>query len=178
MDNFLDVITVRKKKGLYNLLYFLASLFMIVIALIAVFFMNSIITPQGISIPAIIIFVVLAGVAFLLFWSRSFIRIDYDISFTNGLVEIARVANNVKRKELIKFYMKNVDAAAPTTSPNFNRYSSMKDIKKINASLNKDEKKFFLVVKVKDATNLIIIEHNEELITLMKQYNPLNVKVD
>lgn len=178
MDNFLDVITVRKKKGLYSLLYFFASLLMIVIAIFSVIFMNRILTPDGISIPSAIIFLVSAGVAFLLFWSRGFIRIDYDISFTNGLVEVARVANNVKRKELVKFYMKNVDAAGPITSPNYNRYSSMKDIKKINATLNKDEEKFFLVVKVKDATNLIIIERDEELIKLMKKYNPLNVKVD
>ena len=178
MDNFLDVIIVRKNKGLYSLLYFLASLFMIVLGIVAATFLFQIMTEAGINWMAAIIFVVLGGLAFLLYWSRAFIKIDYDISFTNGFVEIARVANNIRRKELCRFYMKEVDAGGYTTSPNYARYASMKDIKQYKAVLNRDAKVFFLFVAVKDQKALVTFEvTNEELIKLMRQYNPRNIKL-
>ena len=184
MDNFLDIIIVRKKKGLFSLLYFFASVFMIIFALVGVIGLYNIL-PQsqegsGFSINwgSAIIFLVCGGIAFLLYWQRGSLKIDYDISFTNGLVELARVANNIKRKELGRFYMKEVEIAELTTSSNYNRYTSMKNIKKIDVTLNKDVKKFFLVVRIKEAAHLVIMEYNKELVALMKQYNHRNVKVD
>lgn len=177
MDNFLDVIIVRKKKGLYSLLYFFASLSMIVFALIASMSLFQVVTEAGINYMFAIIFVVTGGFAFLLYWSRGLIKIDYDISFTNGLVEIARVANNIRRKEICKFYMRDVEVGAYTTSPNYNRYTSMKDMKKLKAWLNKDEKKFFVVVRINEEATLLTMEANEEIIKLMHHYNPRNVKI-
>lgn len=178
MDNFLDVIIVRKNKGLFSLLYFFISLIMIIFALIGSIFLFQIMRPDGIDFRAAIIFVIAGGLAFLMFWLRGNTRIDYDISFTNGLVEIARVANNIKRKEIAKFYMKDVEVGEYTNSQNFNRYTSNKNLKRINVVLNRDEKQFYVVVKVKDAPHLVVMEANAELIALMKQYNPRNVKVN
>lgn len=176
MDNFLDVIIVRKKKGLYSFLYFLVSLIMVILGLIASMNVFQIIGESGINYMSAIIFVVSGGIAFLIYWQRSNLKIDFDISFTNGLVEIARVSNNIKRKEIVKFHIKNVEVGAPISSPNFNRYLSMKNIKKHNIFLNRDEKKFFLFLRIGEVSNLIIFEYNEELIKLMKQYNPRNIK--
>ena len=183
MDNFLDVIIVRKNKGLYSLLYFLASLFMIVLGVVAATFLFQIMQPAAdgsasFNLMALIFFVISGGLAFLLFWSRALIKIDYDISFTNGFVEIARVANNIRRKELCRFYMKEVDAGGYTTSPNYARYASMKDVKQYKAVLNRDAKVFFLFVAVKEQRALVTFEAtNEQLIKLMHQYNPRNIKL-
>jgi hypothetical protein len=182
MDNFLDVIIVRKKKGLYSLLYFLASLFMIGFGLLAAMNVFSIIgqsEDSGISINfmSLIIFVVAGGLTFLLYWSRALIKIDYDISFTNGFVEIARVANNIRRKELCRFYMKEVEAGGYASTPGFKRYDSMKDIKRYKAVLNSDAEVFYVFVVVKDSKALVTFEANQELIELMHKYNPRTVKL-
>jgi len=183
MDNFLDVIIVRRNKGLFSLLYFLASLLMIVLGVVAAFFLFQVMQPAedgsaSFSLPAAIFFVISGGLAFLLFWSRAFIKIDYDISFTNGFVEIARVANNIRRKELCRFYMKEVEAGGYTTTPNYARYASMKDIKKYKAVLSPDADIFYLFVVVNDKKALVTFEaNNEELIKLMHHYNPRNVKI-
>ncbi len=183
MDNFLDVIIVRKKKGLYSFLYFLASLFMIIFGLVAAMNIFNIMGQNpdtgGISINfiALIIFVVAGGLAFLLFWSRAFIKIDYDISFTNGFVEIARVANNIRRKELCRFYMKEVEAGGYASSPGYKRYDSMKDIKRYKAVLNSDAEVFYLFVVVGDSKALVTFEVNDELIKLVHKYNPRAVKL-
>jgi hypothetical protein len=184
MDNFLDVIIVRKKKGLYSLLYFLASLLMIVLGLIAAIFLFQVLRQDpetgaaSFNLMALIVFVITGGGAFLLYWRRAFIKIDYDISFTNGFVEIARVANNVRRKELCRFYMKEVEAGGYASDPNFKRYDSMKNVKRYKAVLNKDEEVFWLLVRVGDTTALVTFEaNNEELIKLMHQYNPRNIKI-
>ncbi|MCK5128212.1 MAG: hypothetical protein KAQ68_00055 [Clostridiales bacterium] len=178
MDNFLDVIFVREKRGLYNLLYYLASLVMVLLGITAAVTLSFVYVDGKIDVIYTIIFVLSAGLAFLIYWQRGNIRIDYDISFTNGFVEIAQVANNTKRKELVKFNMKDVEVAELASSPNYNRYTSMKNYKKIKVFLNKDSKKFFIVVRVQDATHLITMEYNKELVELMKQYNPRIVKVD
>ena len=183
MDNFLDVIIVRNKKGLYSLLYFLANLLMIVLGVVAATFLFQIMqaTEDGsasFNLPALIFFVFSGGLAFLLYWSRALIKIDYDISFTNGFVEIARVANNIRRKELCRFYMKEVEAGGYTTSPSYARYASMKEIKQYKAVLNRNAKVFFLFVIVKDQKALVTFEAtSEELIKLIHQYNPRNVKL-
>ena len=184
MDNFLDVIIVRKKKGLYGLLYFLASLFMIVLGIVAATFLFQVMQPAAdgsasFNLPALIFFVVTGGLAFLLYWSRAFIKIDFDISFTNGFVEIARVANNIRRKELCRFYMKEVEAGGYTTSPSYARYNSMKDIKRYKAVLNREAEVFYLFVVVNDTKAIVTFEaESEELLKLMHQYSPRNVKLE
>jgi hypothetical protein len=183
MDNFLDVIIVRKKKGLYSLLYFLGCLFMIALGLVAamnvfrVVGQNAETGAVSVDFFALIIFVVSGGLTFLLYWSRAFIKIDYDISFTNGFVEIARVANNIRRKELCRFYMKEVEAGGYCDTPAYKRYDSMKDIKRYKAVLNSDAQVFFLYVVVKDSKALVTFEVNDELIKLIHKYNPRNVKL-
>ena len=184
MDNFLDVIIVRKKKGLYGLLYFLASLLMLVLGVVAAAFLFQIMgqnTETGavnFSLPSLIVFVLSGGGAFFLFWSRSLIKIDFDISFTNGFVEIARVANNIRRKELCRFYMKEVEAGGYTDSQAYKRYASMKDLKKYKAVLNADAETFFLYVRTAEKAALVTFEaNNQELLNLMYKYNPKNVKI-
>lgn len=184
MDNFLDVIIVRQKKGLYSLLYFLANLLMIIFGLVAAINVFNVI-GQGpdtgeisVNFQSLIIFVLAGGLTFLLYWKRSNLKIDYDISFTNGFVEIARVANNIKRKELCRFYMKEVESGGYTTTANFKRYESMKDIKKYNAVLNKGVDVFYLYVKVNDKSALVTFEAtSQELLEHMYKYNPRNVKI-
>ncbi len=183
MDNFLDVIIVRKKKGLYSLLYFLASLFMIVFGIVAAMNIFNVLGQNpdtgavSVNFVALIIFVVSGGLTFLLFWSRAFIKIDYDISFTNGFVEIARVANNIRRKELCRFYMKEVESGGYASTPGYKRYDSMKDVKRYKAVLNSDAEVFYLYVIVGDTKALVTFEANEELIALMHKYNPRTVKI-
>ena len=184
MDNFLDVIIVRKNKGIYSLLYLLASLFMIIFFLFAAINVFNVLTQDEtgamrFNLIATITFVISGGLAVLLYWSRAFIKIDYDISFTNGFVEIARVANNMRRKELCRFYMKEVEAGGYTSSPNYKRYETMKDVTKYKAVLNRDAEVFYLYAVAKEKKALITIEAtSDELIKLFHQYSPRNVKLD
>lgn len=183
MDNFLDVIIVRQKKGLYSLLYFLANFMMIVFALIAAISFFQVIPNNedgsfSVNFLSLIIFVITGGLAFLLFWQRTNLKVDFDISFTNGFVEIARVANNIRRKELCRFYMKEVEVAGYTSTPAYKRYESMKDIKKYKAVLNQGVDVFFLFVRVNDQSALVTFEaNNQELLDLMHKYNPRAVKL-
>ncbi len=183
MDDFLDVIIIRKNRGLFNLLYFIASFLMVLLGIATATFLFQIIGQNqemgatSVNFVSLIMFIASAGLTFLLFWSRGFMKIDYDICFTNGFVEIAKVLNNVKRVELCKFYMKEVEAGGYTTSSAYKRYESMKSIKKYKAALNADAETFFLFVKVKEKSALVIFEANQELLELMHKYNSRIVKL-
>lgn len=178
-DNFHEEIVVRANKGLYNLLYFFAYIFMFIFGILAIIsfqgLFNSIISG-AFSVYTLITFVMLGGLTLLMFLLKNSAKIDYEYSFTNGIVDIAKVKNNTKRKELLTFNVKNLELMAPILTNGFERFQSMNDISKINAWLNRDMQKYFLVVRAGNKKTLLIIEPSETLIKLFKKYNMTAVK--
>lgn len=180
-DNFHEEIIVRRKKGLYSLLYVLASMGMILFAIGAAMTLQFILqTPEegGISVNWLfaIIFVVCAGLAFLLFWSRNFMRVDYEYSFTNGSMDIAKVMNNKTRKEMMIFAVKDIELMAPIMTNGFDRFQSKTDVKNVRAWLNRDSKKYFMILRYNEQQTMLIMEPSEKMVKLIKKYNPIAVK--
>lgn len=173
-DNFYEEIIVRSNKTLSNILYALASLAMVVFAIIGVIGLQG--AMGSFSIPMIIMFIVGGGLAFLMFRLKNSFRIDYEYTFTNGIVDIACVKNNTVRKELISFNTKNLEIMAPILTNGFERYQSMTNVKKIKAWLNRDREKHFAVVKKESRTIMLIFEPSEKLVELFKKYSPHTVK--
>jgi hypothetical protein len=177
MDNFHEEIIVRKNKMLSGLLYILLNVLMVVLALIAAIFMQNILTEQGVSLGAAGVFLASGGLAVLIYFSRNFLKVDYEYTFTNGIIDIAKVINNKKRKELLSFHIKDAVEMAPIFTNGFNKYQSMTDVKKINAFVNRDNLKYFIYVPAAEEKKLIVMEPSDTFVELCKKYNMLNVKV-
>ena len=178
MDNFHEEIVVRQNKGLASAAYIFANIFMVLFALVAAMFFPMILTQQGFNYMALIIVVLMGGLAFLLFYSRNFLKVEYEYSFTNGLFEVAKVINNRKRKEMMAFRIKEIELMAPIFTNGFERYQSMKDIKTVKAFLNRDAKKYFMVLRYKDEKTMLVLEPRSEMVRLMKKYNSQAVKAE
>ena len=48
-------------------------------------------------------------------------RIEYDYTFTNGVLDIAKIINNSKRKRLLSMNVKDFEVVAPISDEGFQR---------------------------------------------------------
>lgn len=180
MDNFREEVVVRRKPGLYTLLYYLSWVFMVIAALIAVMSINGVLS--GLSTGefdffSLILLVVFGGSAFLLWRNKDTLRLEYEYSFTNGDLDVAKVLNNSRRKYLTSLPMKNVEACGDVTHQSFQRYLSMREVKKHNWFLNRDAKLYYFYFTKNAVKHLIIVELSDEMINLVKARGYLNFGV-
>lgn len=168
LDNFHEEIVVKKNRALNDVLFALSTVLMVLFALIAAFLLSTIMA--GFSVPALIILLVTAGLAFLLFWKRDTLRLEYEYSFTNGELEFAKVLGNTKRKELGKMTVRNVEAMGYVSGKNFHRYISMPGIEKSNWFLNRGANLFYFYFARDGKKRMIVCEPSEEMTELFRQY--------
>ena len=171
MDNFHEEIVSRKQVGLYNTLYILFTLLMVVCGMMAAAGVFALVNlDPNTLIGAVITAVVFGGLTVFLFWKKDSFKAEYEYAFTNGFTEIAVVYNNSRRKELLSFKMKDVSMIEPLENAKFAELKKTQGVKYINASLNAGAQKYFLFIERADEKFLLVVEPSEELVALMKQY--------
>jgi len=169
MDNFREEIVVKKNRSLNNLLHMVLMVFMVIFALIATMYLSTIFS--AFSIPALIILLVSAGIAVLIFLKKDTLRTEYEYTFTNGELDFARVLGNKKRKNLGSMRVKNVETCGHVAHQSFQRYVTMPGIEKANWFLNRDGNLFYFYYTKAGKKHLIVIEPTEEMVALIKQYS-------
>lgn len=175
MDHFHEEIVVRKNKQLANVLYVVLTLLVAVGAVYTIFMLSALtnivfVQPWGIVLLQLLDVLLSGGITVLLLYFRSRQRVEYEYTFTNGLVEVAKVINNSKRKELLGIKYKEVEALGYCTSSAFSRYEGMREVKHIKAVLNKDAQRFYIYSVRGDEKYLTIMEPTEELVKLLRMY--------
>ncbi len=178
MDQFLEEVVVKKNQGVQTLLLVAANVLMWVFALIGVFGLNLLIQSLSglfagggvgnIALP-LILTLVFGGAAVLLFLKRDELKTEYEYTFTNGVLDFAKVFNNKKRKALGTMNLKNIEACGKVSSGSFNRYISMPQIKRTNWFLNREADLFYLYFTKDSQKRIIIIEPSEEMEKLIRQ---------
>lgn len=173
-DHFrLDTVTkeeiiTKKRKGMYTLLYILMWFTLLVCALIAATYLMGLMSGR-ISVQTVIMAVVFGGAAWLGWWGKDFLRVEYEYSLTNGVLDIAQVINNRRRKEALSFRMRDVEILAPIDDPKLQAYEQRAGVKKVRAVLNSDSAIYFLFVKKNEQHYLVYMEPSEEMVRLMRQ---------
>ena len=192
MDQFLEEVVVKKNQGMQSVLLVLANIMMAVCALVGVLGLNLLITalsglfsggdaggvvfasdtnPLYISLAILagfFLLVVFGGTAVLLFLKRDELKTEYEYTFTNGILDFAKVFNNKKRKALGTMNLKNIEACGKVASGSFNRYISMPQIKRTNWFLNREADLFYLYFTKDSQKRIIIIEPSEEMENLIR----------
>ena len=169
-DHFHEEIVVRRKRGLYNLLYFVLALTAIVLALLAATSLMYIMNTFDFNLVNIIQLLISGGLAVLLWINKDKMRLEYEYSFTNGLVEIAQVMNNSRRKELVSFKMREVESFGTGDDPRLQDYLARKDAKRIIAVLNRHAPLCYVFTKKNERNYLVVMEPKPELAQLMQTY--------
>lgn len=131
----------------------------------------------GINIISFFIAVALAVLAWFL-GTRD--QIDFDYSFTNGTVDIARVFSKSSRKNYLSFEMSEVTMAAPLDSDRAKAYSG-RGLRKYDCTSRIPDRKVYEVVfrnkKSGNNEEIVLMELEDDFINAMKQAAPDVVNV-
>ena len=173
MDYFKEEIIVKKNRGLDEFLYYFSLVMMIVMGLVAMMLLQFIFI--SFSIPTLVLLLISAGGAVLMFFRRDRLRTDFEYTFTNGEMDFAQVFNNKKRKNLGSMRVKNVEAFGPVSGQAFQRYVSMPNVKKDNWFLNRGAELYYFYFTKDGQKRMIIIEPSEEMVDMIKQFVPRHV---
>lgn len=175
LDQFREEVVTRRNRTFEGLAMAFANITMVISAIVAMFLLQSlmvIISAQGFGAEMLIYIVVtllVAGMAVLLFLYRDRIRTEYEYTFTNGTMDFAQVFNNRKRKALGTMNIKNVEACGLVSSGSFHRYLNTPNVSKLNWFLNRDADLFYFFFTKDNKKTLLIIEPSEEMIDLIRK---------
>jgi hypothetical protein len=176
-DNVREEIIVKRRNVLNTIVYAFAMISALFFAFLAAIYMNILFSSSQSNqlIPNIVIFVFLAGSALLLWLGKDYLRVEYEYSFTNGVVDIAQVINNRKRKELVSFKTKEAELVAGIEDPKLRNIESRPNIKKIKAVLNGDSEIYFACFRKNERQYILYFEPSKEFLKLMRMYNDRSV---
>ena len=167
MDDFLEIYAVRKKQGMFTMLYYLCWAALVSFMLIAAFSLAGIVgmNPEtgGIlfSWQNLVLTLVYGGGAFLLWRASDNCRVEYDYTFTNGNLDVSRVLNNRRRK------------CGPAAGQAFQKTLSEPGVKRHNWFVNRDAHLYFFYFQKKGLKHVIIVELNQEMVDMIRSKNYL-----
>lgn len=169
MDQFMEEVVTKRNRGMENAIYILAWVLMILTGIMAVFMFNLLtmtISTNGFQsgmIFDIVLTVVMIASCVLLFLFKDRIKTEYEYTFTNGVLDFAKVFNNRKRKNLGTMTVRNVDACGMVSSGSFHRYLNMPGVRRINWFLNRDAELFYFYFQKDSVKSLMVIEPSEAM---------------
>ncbi len=178
MDNFREEIVVKRHNGFANFTYYLAWTMLVVFALIGVINFSGIMSATGgFNWYALVIAVVFLGLAALIYFKKDSLRVEYEYTFTNGVLDVSMVMNNSKRRYLTELPLKTVESCGSVTHQSFNRYVNDKNIKKHNWFLNRDNDLIYFFFTKNNVRHLVVIEPSPEMQEMIKSRNYLGFGV-
>ena len=173
MDNFKEDIVGRHSNVLPNILYALCWVCIVAFGLYAMLMFQ--VLMMQFDVTTLVIALLAAASAVLLFFMKDQLKLEYEYTFTNGSLDFAKVMRQAKRKELGSMNVKNVSACGHVAHDSFRRYLSMKDVEKKNWFLNRDGNLFYFYYVKESKKHMIIIEPSEEMVEMIRQYLPAGV---
>lgn len=170
MDNFKEEVIVRRRQGISGIVYALLLVIMVVNALIGVIMINAVLNTigNGFNWISLIIALLFLASAVLIWLKKDMLKVEYEYTFTNGVLDVSMVLNNSKRKYLAEIPLKLVESAGSVTHPSFNRYLNDKTLKKHNWFLNRDNDLIYLYFSKNSVRRLVVIEPSAEMQQMMR----------
>lgn len=174
MDNFKEEVVIRRNQGMFNFLYFLSWVALVVSGIMALMGLQATLSSLmsgSFQVYPLIVFLLFGAIVFLVWRGKDNLRTEYEYTFTNGELDVAKVLNNEKRKYLTNLDLKTVEAAGAVASASFQRYVTMPDVKKHNWFLNREAKLYYYYFTKKGAKHLIVLELSDEMAELTRKPN-------
>lgn len=178
MDDFLETYAVRRQQGLFTMLYFVCWAAIVALALMAAVSLAGVIgvTESGginVSWLNLLSTILFGGAAFLLWRASDHCRVEYDYTFTNGILDVSRVLNNRRRRYLTALEMKNVIRCGPAAGPAFMKTLNEPGIKKHNWFVNRDANLFFFYFQKNGVKHVIVLELVKDMVAMIRSKNYL-----
>ena len=170
MDIFLEQI-VKKKRGIKEFLIVLAAM----VGVLAVLFVLTL----AFAIPGIgfLIFAVCVVLMYLLYFLVTSINLEYEYSFTNGILDVDKIINARRRKSMLEINIRKMELMGDRMAPEFEKYLATESLKKVYACTHRDaEDLCFLVFVDHDGKEkMLLFNPNEGIKDAIRRYNPQKV---
>ena len=179
MDDYLETVARRKHQGMYTAIYFLTWVLIVLFGFYALLNFSSFIvsdTDGGVQFnwQGLIVAVVTGGIAFLLWRRNDYCRMEFDYTFTNGILDVGQVLNNKRRRYLTALDMKDVVRCGPTQGATFEKTLRESGLKKHNWFLNRDANLYYFYFVKNNVKHLAVLELTDEMVAMIrsKSYLP------
>ena len=173
MDNFKEDIVTSRSTLLHNVLYALCWVMIVVSGIYAFLLLQ--VLMYAFSVSTLLVTLLSAGCAVLLFFVKDNFKVEFEYAFTNGSLDFAKVLHGAKRKELGSMNVANVSACGHVAHDSFRKFLAMKDVKRRNWFLNRDGNLFYFYYVKDNQKNMIVIEPSEEMVEMIRRYVPAGV---
>ena len=171
MDNFKEEVVTRRQGRVLNTLGYVMSWFLLVcFGLVGLMGLSNLMA-LNFNVTNVVALVLGGGVAFLLFRYKDNFRIEYEYSFTNGEMDFAMVLGNARRKQLLSLRIREMEAGGWADGPTFEKYDSMKDVKRLDYFLNSKSRLYYLYFVRDGKRTLLLMEPSQEMVNMMAQYS-------
>lgn len=183
MDDFLEQTASPVKKGASAFLYYGAWALMVVCGMVAIFAVTGVLgtdyeTGRMIfRLPSLLVALAFGGLTFLLFRVKDECRVEYDYAFTNGNLDVSKVMNERRRRYLCAMDTKDVISCGPAQGPAFQKALNEPGVKTHNWFVNREAKLTFFYFQKKGAKHVIVLELNDEMLSVIRSKKYLQVGV-
>ena len=179
MDNFLEEVAVKRNRGMQMFLYGLCWLVMILFGAIALFSFATLSASRSMQemIIRMVLFVVFAGLVYLVWRYKDEFRTEYEYTFTNGDLDVSKVLGNARRKYMTSLPMKNVEACGKVESHSFQKWLNTPGVKKHNWFLNRDAQLIYFYFVKNNIKHLMVVELSDEMVKIIRSQNYLSYGV-
>ena len=173
MDNFKEDVVCSRNRLLPNILYVVSWVMIVLFGLYALLLLQVIFF--NFTVSGLVVLAASAGLAVFLFFFKDNLKLEYEYTFTNGVLDFAKVLRSARRKELGSMNVANVSACGHVAHDSFRRFLAQKDVEKKNWFLNRDGNLFYFYYVKENKKHMIIIEPSEEMVEMIRNYVPAGV---
>mgnify|MGYP000713262603 CR=1 FL=1 len=178
MDTFHEESVSKINTGINTFIYIASFLGMILCGFLTLVYFSNIVNKNSIHFPSIVYTILFGLATFGFYVLRNHQRIEYDYTFTNGILDVAKIINNNKRKKMLTADIREFEIIAPISDEGFQRALANRDIKKkYHFFLNRGGGLYYGIFNHEGVKSLIVFEPSQELLKLFKLYNSRNVKI-
>ncbi len=169
MDIFTECM-VKKKKGTIDYLKVVLCILIIITVLMAMPFVSQV------KYVGIILFMVCAGVIYLLYNIIISINLEYEYTFTNGAMDVDKIIAARRRKRITSLNARSIEIMASVHSNEAGAYANDKSIKRYYACTSVDDSDtYFVIYTENNKKYMLIFNPNETIKDGFKRLNPQKV---
>lgn len=156
-DVFVEHTVKRREIVTLKPLYYISIVFLVICFLLGVMF------PLFFAPGAMFLFMML--------WIRSFMNLEFDYTYTNGELDIAKVKSGSKRKELVSIAQGELVVMAPSHTDPVKSYIGRK-MKTYDCTSHDAGMKYYVLIFRKNGREMkLLFQPNDEIIDRIKRTN-------
>ena len=172
MDNFKEEIVFKRGGKVRRVILLALTYILLVIFGLGGFVMGLMpVMNMDFSVASIVALLIGGGGVWFLWRYKDTLDIEYEYTFTNGEMDFAQVLAQKRRKHLLTLRLKDVEVGGRISGDQYKRYSTMRDVKTLDFTLNDSEEIRFLFYIRDGNKHLLTFEPSEAMWKLITKTN-------